>query len=75
MANGSGTVHSQGNVTGVLHPRHVIRIPHDLLNLIAEPHIHGLIHQPTRNQRKEHRRNERKTDECRHQLGSKSRPE
>jgi len=59
---------SQGNVAGMLHPRHVNTIPHDLLNLIAEPHIHGLIHQPTRDQRKEHRRDEREADEGRYQL-------
>ena len=53
MADGSRAVDSQGNVAGMLHPRHVIRILHDLFNLIAEPHIHRLIHQPTRDQRQE----------------------
>ena len=74
MADGSGAVHRQGNVAGMLHARHVIRIPHDLFDLIAEPHIDRFIDQSARDQCQEHGWNERESDERRHQFGSKSRP-
>ena len=54
VANGASAVHRQRDMTRMLHLRHFIRVTHDPVDLIAEPYVHGLVHQAAGHEGQEH---------------------
>src|SRR5688500_1936366 len=62
-------------MAGMLHLGDFIRVAHDPVDLIAEPHIHGLIHEAAGHKCQEDRGDERKSDKGGYKLGAKPRPE
>ena len=73
-ANGPRAVHRQDNMPFMVHPRHFLGVLEHLLDLIVEPHIHGLVDQAASHKSQEHGRDQRETNERGNQLDPETRP-
>jgi hypothetical protein len=71
----AGGVDGQRGMTLVVHPGHLLRVLEHLLDLVAEPDIHRFVDQPARDERQQHRRNEREPNEGGDQLRAEAGPQ
>jgi hypothetical protein len=72
VADGTGTVYGKRNVAGMLHLGDFVRVAHDVIDLIAEPHVHRFIHKSAGYKSQQDRRDERKSDKGGHKFRAKA---